>query len=129
MRFLGYFNLVGVAALAVLCVIQWELHRRVSLENVSLDTTRQVQDAKIADLEKTIAGDRADLDGFRGLEQSEQAIREAEARIVKVTTERDQAASERDVTAAQHDRALAERDASGWICRNGLTLSSSETTR
>ena len=112
MKFLGYFNLLGVLALAVLCVFQWEVNRRLNLEHVSLDMTRQVQAQKIAELEKTIAGDKADLNDFRKrLEQAEAAIKANEATIVKVTDERDQAAAQRDAVTIERDRAMADRDA------------------
>ena len=109
MRFLSWFNLFGVLALAVLCGFQWTAGRRASLENVRLDMTVQKQSAKIAELETTIIGDKADLDEFRQrLEQSETAIKDAESRIVQLAHERDAVMVERDTALAEKKKANAD---------------------
>ena len=51
-RSLQYANLLVVAALAVLCVMQWNANRRVNLEAGALEKTRIEQAAQIEQQEK-----------------------------------------------------------------------------
>ena len=82
MKFMGYFNMTGVMALAVLCAVQWQVNRRVNLQAIDLEKTRQEQVQKIAKQDRTIKGYMADLEDFRHrLEQSDAAIRDAETKI------------------------------------------------
>ncbi len=64
-RFLHYFNLVGVIALAALCVAQWQVNRRVNLEANRLEQIRLDQNTKLEEQGKTLKGYVADLDELR----------------------------------------------------------------
>jgi chromosome segregation ATPase len=97
-RFLQYANLIGVAALAVLCVIQWSANRRVNLEASALEKTRLDLTAKVAEHEKTIKGQAADLDTFReqltlattSLKETENKLTKAGREIARLEAEREQ---------------------------------------
>ena len=64
-RLLEKINLAGVIALAGLCVFQWRVNRDVNTEVIRLQKAQQEQSAKIAEQEKTIGGQTADLETFR----------------------------------------------------------------
>jgi septal ring factor EnvC (AmiA/AmiB activator) len=109
MKVLPWLNAVGVIALAVLCVWQWDINRRTNLLAVSLDKTRQEQARKIADQEKSIKGYMADLDDFRQrLMRSDEALAKAELDIRKVSAERNRAAAARDQALAERDELIKE---------------------
>jgi len=87
-RSLQYANLLGVAALAVLCVMQWNANRRVNLEAGALEKTRIEQAAQIEQQEKNIKGQAADLDNFREqLALGSAALKEADAKLAKAGRE------------------------------------------
>jgi septal ring factor EnvC (AmiA/AmiB activator) len=111
MKILGYFNLLGVIALAVLCGFQWEANRRANLREVALDKIRQEQTQKIAEQDRTIKGYIADLDDFRHrLERTEAALKQIENQLATVSGERDRAAAARDQAVAERDQLLTERE-------------------
>jgi chromosome segregation ATPase len=98
MKRLGWINLVGVLALAALCVVQWQRDRRLNLEINRLEKERLGQEGKIAEQEKAASGLSADLARFK--EQFKEAhadasdarktIREMEQRQDQLARERDQ---------------------------------------
>jgi len=114
MKFIGYFNMFGVMSLAVLCVVQWQANRRINLQAIELEKTRQEQIQKIAEQDRTIKGYMADLEDFRHrLEKSDAALREAETKIATLGMERDRAIAERDqfkATLGKWVAAVKERD-------------------
>jgi chromosome segregation ATPase len=96
-RFLQYVNLIGVAALAVLCVVQWKANRRVNLEASALEKTRQELTSKVAGHEKTIKGQAADLDTFREqLSLATTSLKETETKLTKAVRENVQLEAERE---------------------------------
>lgn len=96
-RFLQWLNLVGVLVLAVLCVVQWRVNRRLNLELNAAETTRQQQAARMDDQEKRLRGGASDLDGFREqLARAATARAEAEARLTLVERAARQLTNERD---------------------------------
>jgi septal ring factor EnvC (AmiA/AmiB activator) len=106
-RMLQWFNLLGVAALAGLCVVQWSVNRRVNLEAAALEQTRISQAAKIAEQDKTIHDQAADLDDFRQrLELSETELTDTLMKLNVVRADRDRLKSELDKWVA----AVAQRD-------------------
>jgi chromosome segregation ATPase len=111
-RVLQWFNLLGVAALAGLCVVQWSVNRRVNLEAVALEQTRISQAAKIAEQEKTIHDQAADLDDFRQrLELSETELADAFAKLTAMRVDRDRLKTELDkwvAAVAQRDQAIKQ---------------------
>lgn len=113
-RFLQYFNLAGVAALAILCAIQWQQNSRINQEVIELEKVRLEQAAKIAEQANTIKGDAADLEEFRQrLVQTGNALKESDAKLAACTAERSQLTAERDQLKATLDKwvaAVAERD-------------------
>lgn len=114
-RFLQYFNLLGIIAVVGLCCVQWKVNRKLNLHTIDLEQTRIEQQAKIAEQDKTIKGQAADLDDFRHrLELSEAALKEAEDKYTVLAAERDQLVKERDQLKAALDQwtaAVAQRDA------------------
>ncbi|HZK79580.1 MAG TPA: hypothetical protein VFC46_00900 [Humisphaera sp.] len=114
MKFMGYFNMAGVMALAVLCAVQWQVNRRVNLQAIDLEKIRQEQVQKIAEQDRTIKGYIADLEDFRHrLEQSDAALRDAENKIATLGAERDAAVAAHDQLKATLEKwvaAVKERD-------------------
>lgn len=101
--FLQIVNFVGVLLVAGLCVFQWndngQLHRNLD----ELDRTRQEQVAKIADQEKTINANNADLDDLRAkLAKAEAATKDIQGKLDTETARNKQ-------LAAEHDRLVAEQ--------------------
>jgi septal ring factor EnvC (AmiA/AmiB activator) len=113
-RMLQYLNLLGIAALVVLCCAQWSANRRLNLQAIALEKTRIEQSATISEQEKTIKGYVADLDDFRQrLELSEAAFKEVEQKLTTITAERDQLKTDLDkwiAAVAQRDVALKQAD-------------------
>src|SRR5690349_7464292 len=58
-------NLLGVLALAALCVFQWRVNREANTAVVKMEKAEHALNVKIAEQEKEIAGNRADLETFR----------------------------------------------------------------
>jgi len=102
MKLVSYINMIGVLALATLCAWQWQANRRANLLAVSLDKTRQEQVQTMAEQGRSIKGYMSDLDQLRSrLDQSDKALREAEDKVVTLT-------SQRDTAQAQSKQACAE---------------------
>lgn len=97
-RLLQYANLVGVAALAILCVVQWNANRRANLEMNALEKSRIELASRVEKQEKEIKGQAADLESFREqlarsastLKEAERRLMDAEHRITQLDTEREQ---------------------------------------
>ena len=95
---LKYMNLIGVVALACLCVTQWLHDRRLNLEIKRLDQVRLEQSAKIDDQANRLKGLTEDLDQLKASlvterdlrSQIEQKFGTAEAANEQLTLERDQ---------------------------------------
>ncbi|HWN94916.1 MAG TPA: hypothetical protein VNT99_07775 [Methylomirabilota bacterium] len=97
MKRLGWINLVGVLALAVLCVVQWQLDRRLNLEVNRLEKERIAQQEKMAEQEKAASGLSTDLARFK--EQFKEAhtdANEARKTIRTMEQQHEQLARERD---------------------------------
>jgi chromosome segregation ATPase len=113
-RILQYFNLVGVAALAVLLAIQWQANSRLDELARNLDQTRQEQASKIADLDKTIKGNASDLEDLRDrLSKSEDTVKDDEKKLVTANADKARLQSavdqDRAIVVKWRD-AIAERD-------------------
>jgi chromosome segregation ATPase len=114
-RWLATWNLLGVVALAALCVLQWQANRRVNLEASHLEQLRLEHLAKIAEQDKTLKGQAADLDQFREqlahssarLKETETQFGGAQKRLQQLESERDQLKS----SVTQWAAAVTERDA------------------
>jgi len=94
---LRYLNLVGVAALAILCVVQWRRDRRLNLQVNRLDQVRLQQAAKIEDQANALKGLNEDLSQLKSSVATEQSLR--------LQAERTSAAAE-----ASNELLVAERD-------------------
>lgn len=114
MRGLQYFNLAGVLALAVLCVVQWHINRALNLQINTLEKDRIAQRARLDEQDAQLKGQLADLDSFREhVKQASQSIRSAESNLVVVRQEAAQLAAERDQlkeSVTNWSNAVAERD-------------------
>src|SRR5579862_7329899 len=96
-RFLHIFNAVGVLALAILCVIQWQANRQFNLRVIALEKDAIGMKEQLNQKEKAIKGNVADLDDFRGrLETSEEARKQSDNKLKTITGERDHLTVERD---------------------------------
>lgn len=97
-RFLHWFNLAGVLALAVLCILQWRMNRQLNLDLNAAEKTRQQQAARLDDTEKRLKGGASDLDGFReqltrataSLKETELKLAALDRQVKQLTNERDQ---------------------------------------
>ncbi len=100
-RFLAIFNGLGVGVLAVLCAVQWQANSR--LENIveQLDKTRIEQSAKIAEQDRTLKDNAADLEDLR------QRLSMSESQLEKATAE----GTQLKATLAKWMAAVKERDA------------------
>jgi len=65
MKRLHYFNLIGVFSVAALCVVQWQINRRLNLDLRRLEKTRLDQETRIAEQGRTMKGVSSDLESFR----------------------------------------------------------------
>jgi chromosome segregation ATPase len=97
-RFLHWFNLAGVLALALLCVLQWRMNRQLNLDLNAAAKARQQQAARLDDQEKRLKGGASDLDGFReqltrataSLKETELKLAALDRQVKQLTNERDQ---------------------------------------
>jgi chromosome segregation ATPase len=97
-RRLQYFNLIGVLALAALCVFQWRMNRRLNLQINRLEKTGISQTAQFNEQSKKLKGTSEDLETFReqltraNVNLKEQTNKSAsnETKIEKLTAERDE---------------------------------------
>ncbi len=96
-RFLNLFNLVGVLALAGLCVLQWKTNRRLQLEANHLETLRIEQTAEMEEQVKTASAQESDLGTLRTtLERATEELRENSNRLAKIERELKQSTAECD---------------------------------
>jgi chromosome segregation ATPase len=113
-RFFDVFNLLGIGALAWLCVAQWTTNGQLSRENDRLETIRLQQAATIETQRQTIAGQAEDLDEFRSrLATAETQLKDLTLQLEKVTAEKKQAITDRDRLKATLDQwvaAVKQRD-------------------
>jgi chromosome segregation ATPase len=106
-RTLQVLNLLGVLAMAGLCVVQWQTNSRLGEDVTNLELTRRQLTAHIAEQDQRIAEDAADLDDFRQrLMLAESEMKDLQAKLTTVTMQRDQLKAAVDAYAA----AVAERD-------------------
>lgn len=97
-RRLQVFNLIGVIALALVCVLQWRRDRALNLELNHSEKTRLEQQGKLAEQEKNLRGLSDDLALFKEQltrAQSEagdarKQLREAENKNESLASARDQ---------------------------------------
>lgn len=96
-RFLQWFNLAGVLALALLCVLQWRMNRQLNLDLNAAEKTRQKQATRLDDQEKWLKGGASDLDGFREqLTRAATSLKETEAKLAALDRQVKQLTNERD---------------------------------
>ncbi len=107
-RFFSLLNFVGVAALCVLCCVQWQANSRLEANVERLDQTRIEQSAKIAEQDITLKDDAADLEDLR------QRLSMSESELKTTIADRDRFAAEDKLLKAALDKwiaAVKERDA------------------
>lgn len=114
MNRLPYVNLLGVLALAALCVVQWQRDRRLNLDVSRLEQTRIDQAGQLAEQERALRNLQADLAQFKEqftqsqaeLGGTRQKLRAAERDARQLSTERDQLKT----STTQWAAAVADRD-------------------
>ena len=97
-RFLHWFNLVGVLALAILCVLQWRANRQLNLEVNRREQLGLEQSARLEEQARTSAGQTSDLSSLRThlarvsgeLAQTADKLAAAERQLRQMAAERDQ---------------------------------------
>jgi len=113
-RLLQYFNLCGVVALAILCIVQWRSNRQVNLEAFGLTKIRLEQQEKISAQEKSLKGCTQDLDSFREqLTRASSTLKEIENKLATAERDNRQLSAERDqlkTNVANWTAAAAARD-------------------
>jgi chromosome segregation ATPase len=106
-RVMQWINFLGVLAVALLCVVQWSVNRRLNLETADLERKQIALNAKVDEQSKTIRDQAADLEEFRTRVQlSEQALADAETKLRALHAERDRLESSRSLYAS----AVTQRD-------------------
>ncbi|HVM60925.1 MAG TPA: hypothetical protein VMV72_08665 [Verrucomicrobiae bacterium] len=94
---LKYVNLVGVLALAALCVCQWLHDRRLNLEIKRLNQVRQAQSAKIDDQANQLTRLNEDLIQLKASLATERDWRsQADKKLISAETTEEQLTRERD---------------------------------
>ena len=120
-RLLNACNFVGVVALAVLLAAQWHVNSQLNLRADELDRDRQQQTQKVAEQDKTIKANAADMEDLRGrLERADAATKDVQSKlnaaneqIAKLTSEYKQIESQRDQLKDALDKwrtAVSDRD-------------------
>jgi septal ring factor EnvC (AmiA/AmiB activator) len=107
-RLFSLFNFVGVAALCVLCCVQWQANSRLEANVEQLDQTRIEQSGKIAEQDRTLKNDAADLEDLR------QRLSMSESALKTTIADRDRFGAENKQLKAALDKwiaAVKERDA------------------
>lgn len=95
---LQFANLFGVIALTALCVVQWRQNRQLNLGLNDLEKTRQTQEQKLAEQDKTVRGLTEDLTRFKEqftsakseLSETREKLGVAERTLIQLSSERDQ---------------------------------------
>jgi chromosome segregation ATPase len=97
-RFLQLLNLLGILALGLLCILQWQSSRRLNLQINDLEQTRLNQNDQLAQQTQSIRGLTADLEDFRArlskadgaLKDTQSQLTSARAAIANLSSQRDQ---------------------------------------
>lgn len=114
MKKLQWVNLVGVLALTIVCVAQWQRDRRMNLELRALEKARHAQDEKIAEQEKSARGLSEDLSHFKQkFQDANTDLSTARESLRTLTKEKTQLANERDqlkTSVTNWAAAVSERD-------------------
>lgn len=114
-RVLQWFNLAGVVALAVLCLLQWRMNRQLNLDLNAAEKARQRQAARLDEQEQRLKGGASDLDGFRAqLIRATSSLRETEAKLATLDRQVKQLTNERGqlkTSVTNWAAAVAARDA------------------
>jgi len=113
-RALTFLNLLGVSALAALCVLQWRANRSLNLDVNRLGQIRLAQSAKIDEQAATLRGLTSDLDRFReqlgattlSLKETDAKLRASAHLAARLADERDQLRA----SISQWTAAVAARD-------------------
>lgn len=98
MKRLHYVNLIGVLSVAALCVVQWQINRRLNLDLRRLEKTRLDHESKMAEQDRTTKGLSSDLESFRErftranteAKETGRKLAESEHRMNQLERERDQ---------------------------------------
>lgn len=114
-RFLQWFNLAGVLALAVLCALQWRVNRQLNLDLNAAEKICRQQAARLDDTARRLKGGASDLDGFREqLTRATTSLKETEGKLAALDRQLKQLGSERDqlkTSVTGWAAAVAARDA------------------
>jgi chromosome segregation ATPase len=96
-RRLQIFNLLGVAVLTVICLLQWKRDRALNLELNRSERTRLEQQSKLAEQEKNLRGLTDDLALFKEqLSRTQNDGRESAKRLKVIERENQLLTSARD---------------------------------
>lgn len=96
-RFLQWFNLVGVLALAALCVQQWRINRHLNHEFNEACKLCLSHSQNLGEKDRKLKNAAADLEVFRDqLTRATASLKEAEAKLAALDRQVKQLTNERD---------------------------------
>jgi uncharacterized coiled-coil DUF342 family protein len=113
-RSLQIVNFIGVVALGILCVVQWQINRRSNLDGITMEKQNRELAAKVTEQKKATKGLTDDLDDFRRqLTKASVSAAENRARADALENENSALISERDqlkTNVAKWAEAVTQRD-------------------
>ncbi len=125
-RFLQWFNLLGVVALAALCVQQWRINRHLNHEFNEACKLCLSHSQTLGEKDRKLKSAAADLEVFRDqLTRATTSLKEAETKLAAIDRQRKQLINERDqlkTSVTNWAAALLARDAQ--LKQLGLDLKS-----
>jgi chromosome segregation ATPase len=129
-RFFAWLNLLGVLALAALCVAQWRENRGLNVDVIRLREVVRVRESKLeeqADAARGLSQDLARLkhqfqDEHDALEAASGKVIGLDAKIAALSAERDQLGE----SVTNWARAVAQRDASAREANERIRILSNE---
>ena len=105
-RFLHWFNLLGVLALAALCVLQWRENRQLNLEVNRREKSRLAQTSRLEEQVKISADQMTDLANLRThLARLTDELKRATDKL---------AAAERQLRQSEADRDQLNSNVTNW---------------
>jgi chromosome segregation ATPase len=87
-RTLQILNLLGILALVVLCIFQWQANRRLNLQYIDLEKTRNKLTAQTTQLQSNLDGATADLNDFRArIAAGQSAAKKSDDKLAAAATQ------------------------------------------
>jgi chromosome segregation ATPase len=111
-RFMTYLNFLGVIALTVLCLFQWQANNRIDAQLTRANQTRLEQTAKIAEQDSALRENATEMADLRQrLSLADTDLKDAQDKLAADNQQRDQLKGALDkwiAAVAQRDQALKQ---------------------